>query len=245
MKKRITVFVVFIMTMVFCLALTGCGQNTNKQDATTNESHPGENFDTGDSSIMDGTNNPGGIVQSDDDSYADDAAKDREDSSTNNDDNSDTNRNADGTYSWQVGGQTLTTKINVRDYIHGGSWDIKAMSEVLGYSPVEAYGIVDTTHYLNSGSPIADINFETKNSIYGNFYVMTYVSKDSENILSYSVRCGHSGEEYNFGSSDIKVPFELIVAYAYACEHLNEDASTDPFAGVIPGGDSVNGYTLN
>ena len=97
MKKRITVFVVFIMTMVFCLALTGCGQNTNKQDATTNESHPGENFDTGDSSIMDGTNNPGGIVQSDDDSYADDAAKDREDSSTNNDDNSDTNRNADGT----------------------------------------------------------------------------------------------------------------------------------------------------
>lgn len=244
MKKRIT-FVVFIMAMVLCLALTGCGQNTNKQDATTNESHPGENFDTGDSSIMDGTNNPGGIVQSDDDSYADDAAKDREDSSTNNDDNSDTNRNADGTYSWQVGGQTLTTKINVRDYIHGGSWDIKAMSEVLGYSPVEAYGIVDTTHYLNSGSPIVDIDFEAINSFYGDFYVMTYASKDSENILSYCVRCGHSGEEYNFGSGDIKVPFELIVAYAYACEHLNEDASTDPFAGVIPGGDSVNGYTLN
>ena len=208
MKKRITVFVVFIMTMVFCLALTGCGQNTNKQDATTNESHPGENFDTGDSSIMDGTNNPGGIVQSDDDSYADDAAKDREDSSTNNDDNSDTNRNADGTYSWQVGGQTLTTKINVRDYIHDGSWDIKAMSEVLGYSPIEAYGRVDTRHYLNSGSPIADISFGAENSFYGDFYVMTYVSKDSENILSYNVRCGHSGEEYNFGSSDIKAPVD-------------------------------------
>ena len=169
MKKRIT-FVVFIMAMVLCLALTGCGQNTNKQDATTNESHPGENFDTGDSSIMDGTNNPGGIVQSDDDSYADDAAKDREDSSTNNDDNSDTNRNADGTYSWQVGGQTLTTKINVRDYIHDGSWDIKAMSEVLGYSPIEAYGRVDTRHYLNSGSPIADISFGAENSFYGDFY---------------------------------------------------------------------------
>lgn len=64
-------------------------------------------------------------------------------------------------------------------------------------------------------------------------------------LFGISVRCGHSGEEYNFGSGDIKVPFELIVAYAYACEHLNEDASTDPFAGVIPGGDSVNGYTLN
>ena len=227
MKKRITVFVVFIMAMVLCLALTGCGQNTNKQDATTNDSHPGENFDTGDSSIMDGTNNPGGIIQSDDDS------------------SNGANGNADGTYSWQVGGQTLTTKINVRDYIHGGSWDIKAMSEVLGYSPVEAYGRVDTTHYLNSGSPIVDIDFEAINSFYGDFYVMTYVSKDSEDILSYSVRCGHSGEEYNFGSGDIKVPFELIVAYAYACEHLNEDASTDPFAGVIPGGDSVNGYTLN
>lgn len=227
MKKRITVFVVLIMAMVLCLALTGCGQNTNKQDATTNDSHPGENFDTGDSSIMDGTNNPGSITQSDDDS------------------SNGANGNADGTYSWQVGGQTLTTKINVRDYIHGGSWDIKAMSEVLGYSPVEAYGIVDTTHYLNSGSPIVDIDFEAINSFYGDFYVMTYASKDSENILSYIVRCGHSGEEYNFGSGDIKVPFELIVAYAYACEHLNEDASTDPFAGVIPGGDSVNGYTLN
>lgn len=227
MKKRITVFVVLIMAMVLCLALTGCGQKTDKQDATTNDSHPGENFDTGDSSIMDGTNNPGSITQSDDDS------------------SNGANGNADGTYSWQVGGQTLTTKINVRDYIHGGSWDIKAMSEVLGYSPVEAYGIVDTTHYLNSGSPIVDIDFEAINSFYGDFYVMTYASKDSENILSYCVRCGHSGEEYNFGSGDIKVPFELIVAYAYACEHLNEDASTDPFAGVIPGGDSVNGYTLN
>lgn len=227
MKKRITVFVVLIMAMVLCLALTGCGQKTDKQDATTNDSHPGENFDTGDSSIMDGTNNPGSITQSDDDS------------------SNGANGNADGTYSWQVGGQTLTTKINVRDYIHDGSWDIKAMSEVLGYSPVEAYGIVDTTHYLNSGSPIVDINFEPINGFYGDFYVMTYASKDSEDILSYDVRCGHSGEEYNFGSGDIKVPFELIVAYAYACEHLNEDASTDPFAGVIPGGDSVNGYTLN
>ena len=227
MKKRITAFVLLIMAMVLCLALTGCGQNTNKQDATTNDSHPGENFDTGDSSIMDGTNNPGGITQSDDDS------------------SNGANGNADGTYSWQVGGQTLTTKINVRDYIHDGSWDIKAMSEVLGYSPIEAYGRVDTRHYLNSGSPIVDINFEAMNSLYDDFYVMTYVSKDSENILSYDVRCGHSGEEYNFGSSDIKVSFELIVAYAYACEHLNEDASTDPFAGVIPGGDSVNGYTIN
>jgi len=227
MKKRITVFVVFIMAMVLCLALTGCGQNTNKQGATTNDSHPGESFDTGDSSIMDGTNNPGGITQSDDDS------------------SNGANGNADGTYSWQVGGQTLTTKINVRDYIHGGSWDIKAMSEVLGYSPIEAYGRVDTTHYLNSGSPIVDIDFEAINGFYGDFYVMTYASKDSENILSYCVRCGHSGEEYNFGSGDIKVPFELIVAYAYACEHLNEDASTDPFAGVIPGVGSVNGYTLN
>ena len=185
-------------------------------------------------------------ADSQEDNASDDAAKDREDSNSNDSTNgSDANRNADGTYSWQVGGQTLTTKINVRDYIHDGSWDIKAMSEVLGYSPIEAYGRVDTTHYLNSGSPIVDINFAARDSFYDNFYVMTYASKDSENILSYSVRCGHSGEEYNFGSSDIKVPFELIVAYAYACEHLNEDASTDPFAGVIPGGDSVNGYTLN
>lgn len=47
MKKRITVFVVLIMTMVLCLALTGCGQKTDKQEATTTNDRPGENFDTG------------------------------------------------------------------------------------------------------------------------------------------------------------------------------------------------------
>jgi predicted small lipoprotein YifL len=229
MKKRITVFVALIMAMVLCLALTGCGQKADKQEATTSTNErPGENFDTGDSSIMDGTNNPEGTTQSGEET-----------------DSSNNSGSTDGTYSWQVGGQTLTTRINVRDYIHDGSWDIKAMSEALGYSPVEAYGRVDTRHYTNSGNPIADIYFTAKDNFYGYFYVMTYVSKDSENILSYSVRCGHSSEEYNFGSSDIKISFDLIVAYAYACEHLNEDASVDPFAGVIPGGDSNNGYTLN
>ena len=62
MKKRITVFVVLIMAMVLCLALTGCGQKTDKQEATTTNDRPGESFDTGDSSIMDGTNNPEGTI---------------------------------------------------------------------------------------------------------------------------------------------------------------------------------------
>lgn len=124
------------------MPLTGCGQNTDNR--------PGENFDTGDSSIMDGTNNPEGTTQPNDSSET-------SENSTEN--------NTSDSYSWQVGGQTLTTKINVRDYIHDGSWDIKAMSEVLGYSPVEAYGRVDTRHYLNSGSPIADINFAAKDNL--------------------------------------------------------------------------------
>lgn len=78
MKKRITVFVALIMAMVLCLALTGCGQNTDKQEAN----RPGENFDTGDSSIMDGTNNPDGstteheaITDTNDESIPDGAAE--------------------------------------------------------------------------------------------------------------------------------------------------------------------------
>ncbi|SEJ22106.1 hypothetical protein [Sharpea azabuensis] len=54
MKKRIAVFVLLIMAMVLCLVLMGCGQNTDNR--------PDENFDTGDSSIMDGTNNPEGTI---------------------------------------------------------------------------------------------------------------------------------------------------------------------------------------
>ena len=239
MKKRITVFVVLIMAMVLCLAITGCGQKTDKQDATTNDSHPGENFDTGDSSIMDGTNNPGGIIQSDDDSYADDAAKDREDSGSNDSTNSsDANRNADGTYSWQVGGTTITTKINVMDYIDGNVWRANEMASALGWDPIamKIDGSYDVSmkskkpaNYRSNGLLIyySDAG-STCNGISGHI---------QGGDLTFDISFGANGDySYRMNDADFYWTIDEIVCFAYAMENM--PINNDPFSGVLNGSNS-------
>ena len=237
MKKRITVFVVFIMAMVLCLALTGCGQNTNKQDATTNDSHPGENFDTGDSSIMDGTNNPGGIIQSDDDSYADDAAKDREDSGSNDSANSsDANRNADGTYSWQVGGTTITTKINVMDYIDGNVWHVNDMATALGWDKNKRANSPKPMTFQPDDTYDAYINFSD-----GSDHCSAIIIKGNDRSpITVSLPPRASGD-YTFNTQDYTMSFEGIVIFAYTCEYLTDNPSGNPYDGVLSGsGGSYN-----
>lgn len=241
MKKRITVFVVFIMAMVLCLALTGCGQNTNKQGATTNESHPGENFDTGDSSIMDGTNNPGDIVQSDDDSYADDAAKDRDDSNGNDSANSsDANRNADGTYSWQVGGTTITTKINVMDYIDGNVWRANEMASALGWDPFAMK--IDGSYNVSMKSK-KPANYRSNGLVIYYSEAGSTCNGFSGHIqgeggyLTFAVSFGANGDYlYRMNDADFYWTIDGIVCFAYAMENM--PSNNDPFSGVLNGSNS-------
>ena len=238
MKKRITVFVVFIMAMVLCLALTGCGQNTNKQDATTNDSHPGENFDTGDSSIMDGTNNPGGIVQTDDDSYADDAAKDRENESTTGDTNNGANGNADGTYSWQVNGVTITTRINVMDYINGNVWRANEMAAALGWDP---YAMKIDGSYNVSMKSKKPANFRSNGLVIYYSEASSRCNGISGHIeggdMTFNIAVGGNGDySYRMNDADFYWTMEEIVCFAYAMENM--PSNNDPFANVLSGSGS-------
>lgn len=229
MKKRITVFVVLIMAMVLCLALTGCGQNTNKQDATTNDSHPGENFDTGDSSIMDGINNPGGIVQLDDDSYADDAAKDM-----NGNDNSGTGRNVSEDYSWQVGSYTLTTKINVMEYIDGNVWNANQMAAALGWDPIAM---------KTDGSYTANMKVKKPANFKSNGLLIYYSEAGSKcngitgyiegGDLVFNISAGTNSGDYSYrmNDADFYWTMEEIVCFAYAMENMPN--SNDPFDSVL------------
>ena len=148
-----------------------------------------------------------------------------------------------GMYEWKVGKTTLKTKTNIMDYIDGENWNIKAMSEELGYYPVEAYGRVDTRHYRNKSNPIVDLKFEAS-TYYGRFFIDIFNDPSEKSIMLLSITSNHTDKEYNFGDGSVKVPFELIVAYTYAAEHLSVDSSTDPFNGIIEIKDS-NGYALN
>ena len=239
MKKRITVFVVLIMAMVLCLALTGCGQKTDKQEATTTNDRPAENFDTGDSSIMDGTNNPGGIIQSDDDSYADDAAKDREDTSVNDNANSTANKNADGTYNWQIGGSTITTKINVMDYIDGNVWRANEMASALGWNPIamKIDGSYDVS--MKSKKPA---NYKSNGLL---IYYSEAGSKcngisgfiEGENLtFNIAARIENGDYSYRMNDADFYWTIEEIVCFAYAMENMPNNS--DPFAGILNGSNS-------
>lgn len=233
MKRKIAI--VISLMLAICLALAGCAQDTVKQEADL----PGGDLDTGDASIMDGTNDPVGeaigheaIAVTNGEAIPDGAA---EEAARSELDPSGGNMTSDGMYQWQVGNYTLTTKIDVMDYIDGENWDVKAMSEALGYYPVEGYGIVSITHYRNDGTPIVDLEFNSADNYYGRFYIKTFNDPSSETIMWLTVICDHTQNEYDLGSKGtVKIPFELIVAYTYACEHLADDPSVDPFYEMMP-----------
>ena len=113
----------------------------------------------------------------------------------------------------------------------------------MGYYPIEAYGRVDTRHYRNKANPIVDLTFEAS-TYYNRFFIKTYNDPPKESIMNITITSNHTDKEYNFGDGSIKVPFELIVAYAYAAEHLSDNSSIDTFSGIIEERNS-NFYALN
>lgn len=148
----------------------------------------------------------------------------------------------DGTYTWQLSKYSLTTRTNIKDYIDGGSWNVRDMSIDLGLHQAEEYGIVSTKHYFSDTKPIVYLRFISEDNYYGYFHVYTY---ENGGILSFDVNSVQNGEmEFNYNGEGPDVSFDLIAAYTYACEQLLEDPETDPFAGVIPS-DDPSEYQIN
>ena len=231
MKKRIIVFVVFSL---LCFALVGCVQRDDEAKWSADDAY-------------ESSQTAGGDASSDDDADLSDATdlpetNESEDigdvDGTSGADGGGYTRNADGSYTWQVGYYELTTTINVWDYIDGDSVDLEGMVNDLGFERV--YSI---TRYKNSTDPAVYLEM-TPNSDYTNYILFeTYPKDDSRDIITHFTVFYERDyqNEYNFYNTPIS--FDLIVACAYSCEQLKADPYTIPLEGIIdPYGDA---YKLN
>ena len=187
--------------------------------------------DAGASSTMDATNNPSGIVQTDDDTYADDAAKDRENEGTN--DNA--NGNTSGTYSWQSNGVTITTRINVMDYIDGNVWHANETAAALGWDPIAMNINGSYNVSMKSKKPA---NFKTNGLIIYYSQAGSRCNGISGHIeggdMTFGIAVGGNGDySYRMNDADFYWTMEEIVCFAYAMENMPNN--NDPFTNVLNG----------
>ena len=237
MKKRIIVFVVFSL---LCFALVGCAQRNDEAKGSADDAY-------------ESSQTAGGNASSDNDADLSDATdlpetNESEDigdvDGTNGADGGGYTRNADGSYTWQVGYYELTTTINVWDYIDGDVWDVQRMASDLGYEPIETPYYVSILRYKNSTTPQAD--FELVQKDYCN--CIRFNKADDSQLTGFNVAYERDYErEYHIGRLDEMISFDLIVACAYTCEKLNVDPYVDPLDEIIDrqGGDTHHlNYTI-
>ena len=222
MKKTIALLIA--LTMVLCLALTGCGQNADR---------PGDDFDTGDSGIMEGTNNSDGAENENngnDESVPDGGAIESEPG-----DEGSTNQNPNGSYTWQVGNYTLTTKINVMDYIDGDIFRANEMAAALGWDPIAAktdgsyqasMSAKRPAYYESNGMLIYYSRAESQcNGIFG-------FIKGVDRTFTVSARIDIGDYIYRMNDADLYWTIEEIVCFACSLENTSTE-NTDPFSDLL------------
>lgn len=238
MKKRIIVFVVFSL---LCFALVGCVQRDDEAKRSADDAYESSQTAGGDASSDDD------VDVFDDDADLGDATdlpetNESEDigdvDDTSGADGGGYTRNADGSYTWQVGYYELTTTINVWDYIDGDSVDLEGMVNDLGFERV--YSI---TRYKNSTDPAVYLEM-TPNSDYTNYILFeTYPKDDSRDIITHFTVFYERDYQNEYKFYNTPISFDLIVACAYSCEQLKANPYTIPLEGIIdPYGDA---YKLN
>ena len=223
-----------LFTVILCLSMTACGKSTSGQEqaespvvetveaAETTESsdNPAEETDA---------ERPSGIVQTDDDSYADDAAKDREEAAAPAGTSS--NQNPDGTYTWEVGNYTLTTRINVMDYIDGRVWRVNDMAAALGWDKNKRHGVARPMTFQTDDTYDIYINFT--NSPSNDFCRAFFIEGNNRKSIGVLMP-ERQPDDYTFNDKDFTMSLEGIVSFAYACEYLSENPEGDPFDGILP-----------
>ena len=234
--KKIVIFLI-TLTMLLSLALTGCGQSDKTDNPNSNDTgltkyendsdrpgtgsfadeaeadlNKGDDFDAGDSGIMDGTNNPGG---------------DSEDYPLGNDESI-----PDGGAEWEAthgGGSALSTNIDVMDYIDGNYWRMSKMMIDLGYNPAEAYGNTNFKDYRNNTSPQIRIGFSVTD---GKIITVTIQPLD-DSFKPIFIHADSASESYIAKTLEFEIHLDTIQAIAYACEQFNSNPNGDPFDGLL------------
>ena len=173
--------------------------------------YPGIDFDTGDSGIMDGSNNGDG--------------------------GNNGSQNADGSYTWQVGKYTLTTHINIMDYIDGDVWHASKMAMALGWDPIDGMGKVNSNTDWPSVFATDSMVLRYSHSHNRCNGLIGHTRGDTRiDVFNISSPADAGSRLYSMNNSDIMWSFETIVCFTYAAERLQDDPMTDPFASVFTSG---------
>ena len=230
MKKRIAIFVV--LAMVLCLALTGCGQSDKRTEGTGNVVENGRDdgfdFDTGDSSIMDGTNNPSG---------------DSEDYPLGNDESipdggAEWEATHGGDKSYSVVGYTITLRTDLDDYIDGNFFLFDKLATDLGWRPrtPENAGNPDLMRYFYGDNNEYEVGFDSPLKQY---YCHIYGSNgatDSSGRFRFSEGSIDShGPTYwvNRGGT-MYTNYDQIVLLTYLLENTREAQNSDDLSAGLP-----------
>ena len=224
MKKSIALLLA--LTMLLCLALTGCGQNTDTQEAnsgsnaeqsaTADNDSSNEDFNTGDSTIMDGTNNPGDDFPLGNDESIPDGGAEWEAThgggSSGGIDNTNPKQDASGMYVYTVQGHEIKLRVNIWDYIgwikvNGVQIDdvfkVDKLAEYYGYD--EKYNSDGAYKHVNSDGTMIYAGFE-----YGGTPSVTHI------VGAY----GTADKKTLFGSGAVHIyPYDLdLMDYSYSIE---------------------------
>lgn len=253
MKKRISIFVV--LSMVLCISLSGCAQNTGEQDVnqssgqtsaqteasepdvsstSSTDSLPGFNSDTGDRAIMDESNNlddigvssGGELIQSNVDNY-------------------NPQQNSDGMYVFNVQGHEIRLKTNIWNYIGDAKigsetvhnyFSLSVLAEQLGYEGVYT---ADGTYKHDNGDGT---------------YIYAGFQHDGGSNVSY-IQCGKRTstndaiatdlayvEPYDFSKmdfcyySDYPINLDMIILCTYSMEYYADGNNGSCFSEIFGNG---------
>ena len=206
--KRITIFVVLVMAMVLCLALTGCGQNTDKQEPSNSAA----------------TSDDGGKGEVTNTEPTKDTA-----SNSSSVDNFNPKRDASGLYVYDVQGHEIRTRTNVWDYIgtvkvdgvpYENYFKLYRLAEDLGYD--EMYNldglykhVLDDGRYFYSG-------FQHDGSS-GESNITSGIRNADNSIISSGVLrvspYNSSAMEYRYNIGDYKINLDMIILCTYSMEY--------------------------
>lgn len=205
----------YSMTRVNIAEALQYARNINPECKTPfDDDYPGLDFDTGDSGIMDGSNNGDG-------------------GNNSNTDNSNP-RYENGQYVYIVAGKEIRLSVNVWDYVKNGSkykvLDWKGLLEYYGYTSP------NTTHsqYMSTGGwrrIEVGYRYWDNHGISGVFAT----SMDESGSAGISVNIRQSSADYSDGyvfSTGEQLPGDIncLILMAYTAEQMKNNPSSDPYA---------------
>lgn len=245
MKKRIIVFVVFSL---LCFALVGCAQRDDEAKGSADDAY-------------ESSQTAGGNASSDNDADLSDATdlpetNESEDigdvDGTSGADGGGYTRNADGSYTWQVGYYELTTTINVWDYIDGDVWNANDMLAAIGWEPhghsvgsvpEVDYDVVDPSYYTYDNIMLKYSSYAPDSNPKRNSGIHAMVKGTGEILFFVTTAIDYGEHCYLMNGADAKSVWSLegIVCFAYGAEQLKESRE-DPFDGIFYLGEHFDRY---